>query len=125
MSSSSGSRAAYLDASALYRRRKREDLRKLRFHDLRHTFGTTMVVARPGRRPVERLIIDAGRLIPIERGQTIPPETLPDDADIAIAAITASEPVVGVELPMASAKRPGNASVDAMPLATFDVDDSP
>jgi integrase len=37
----------YLDASALYRRYKavlkRAGLRNLRFHDLRHTFGTRMI----------------------------------------------------------------------------------
>jgi len=37
----------YLDASALYRRYKlalrRAGLRDLRFHDLRHTFGTTVI----------------------------------------------------------------------------------
>ena len=45
-SSSPASPAAHLDASALYRRfvgaARRADLRRLRFHDLRHTFGTTM-----------------------------------------------------------------------------------
>ena len=41
-----GTTGAYLDASALYRRfmaaARRAELRRLRFHDLRHTFGTTM-----------------------------------------------------------------------------------
>ena len=41
-----GVTGAYLDASALYRRfiaaARRAELRRLRFHDLRHTFGTTM-----------------------------------------------------------------------------------
>jgi integrase len=42
-----GSHGAYLDASALYRRYKaalvRAGLRDLRFHDLRHTFGTQVI----------------------------------------------------------------------------------
>jgi integrase len=42
-----GSGGGYLDASALYRRYKialrAAGLRSLRFHDLRHTFGTTVV----------------------------------------------------------------------------------
>jgi integrase len=41
-----GITGAYLDASAPYRRfmaaARRAELRRLRFHDLRHTFGTTM-----------------------------------------------------------------------------------
>src|SRR3954451_20264408 len=41
-----GMTGGYLDASALYRRfvaaAQRAGLRRLRFHDLRHTFGTTM-----------------------------------------------------------------------------------
>jgi integrase len=41
-----GVTGSYLDASALYRRfvaaARRAELRRLRFHDLRHTFGTTM-----------------------------------------------------------------------------------
>jgi len=69
---------------------------------------------------VERLIVDTGVLIAIERGQTIPPETLPDDADIAIAAITASELLVGVELADGTRRAARKASVDAI-LATFDV----
>jgi integrase len=42
-----GQDGGYLDGSALYRRYKlalrRADLRDLRFHDLRHTFGTTVI----------------------------------------------------------------------------------
>jgi tRNA(fMet)-specific endonuclease VapC len=69
---------------------------------------------------VERLIVDTGVLIAIERGQTIAAETLPDDADIAIAAITASELLVGVELADGERRAARKASVDAI-LATFDV----
>jgi integrase len=46
----------YLDASALYRRYKIAlkcaDLRELRFHDLRHTIGTTMIRNASIGRPV-------------------------------------------------------------------------
>jgi tRNA(fMet)-specific endonuclease VapC len=59
-------------------------------------------------------------LIALERGHTIPPETLPDDTDIAIAAITASELLVGVELAGDKHRAARKASVDAI-LATFDV----
>ena len=42
-----GIAGTYLDASALYRRYKtalgRAGLRDLRFHDLRHTFGTQVI----------------------------------------------------------------------------------
>jgi integrase len=42
-----GAAGGYLDASALYRRYKaalgRAGLRDLRFHDLRHTFGTQVI----------------------------------------------------------------------------------
>ncbi|HEY6890213.1 MAG TPA: hypothetical protein VI300_20585 [Solirubrobacter sp.] len=59
-------------------------------------------------------------LIAIERGHQIDTSLPPDDADIAIAAITASELLVGVELADAS-RLPARAStVDAI-LATFDV----
>jgi integrase len=44
-----GIAGTYLDASALYRRYKtalvRAGLRDLRFHDLRHTFGTHMAAS--------------------------------------------------------------------------------
>jgi tRNA(fMet)-specific endonuclease VapC len=47
---------------------------------------------------VERLILDAGALIALERGHSDRLDVLPDDADVAISAITASELLVGVEL---------------------------
>ena len=37
---------------------------------------------------MERLILDTGVLVALERGQEIPADVLPDDADIVIAAIT-------------------------------------
>jgi integrase len=52
-----GDAGAYLDASALRRRYdralKRADLRPLRFHDLRHTFGTRMIARADIRRVQE------------------------------------------------------------------------
>jgi predicted nucleic acid-binding protein len=47
---------------------------------------------------VERLIVDTRVLVAIERGRQIDKSLLADDADIALAAITASELLVGVEL---------------------------
>ena len=47
---------------------------------------------------MERLILDTGALIALERGEADRADVLPDDADVAIGAITASELLVGVEL---------------------------
>lgn len=47
---------------------------------------------------MERLILDTGALIALERGHIGRTDVLPDDADIAISALTASELLVGVEL---------------------------
>jgi tRNA(fMet)-specific endonuclease VapC len=47
---------------------------------------------------VERLILDTSALIALERGRAEPSDMLPDDADVAICAVTASELLVGVEL---------------------------
>jgi tRNA(fMet)-specific endonuclease VapC len=44
------------------------------------------------------LILDTGVVIALERGDAGRAEVLPDDADVAISAITASELLVGVEL---------------------------
>jgi tRNA(fMet)-specific endonuclease VapC len=46
---------------------------------------------------VARLILDTGALIALERGNP-PDDPLLDDDDVAIAAVTASELLVGVEL---------------------------
>jgi tRNA(fMet)-specific endonuclease VapC len=69
---------------------------------------------------VDRLILDTGVLVAVERGHKIPADILPDDAEIAIAAITASELLVGVELADDSRRASRQATVDAI-LATFDV----
>jgi tRNA(fMet)-specific endonuclease VapC len=47
---------------------------------------------------VERLIIDTGALIAIERGHAADSDVLPDSSDVAISAVTASELLAGVEL---------------------------
>jgi tRNA(fMet)-specific endonuclease VapC len=47
---------------------------------------------------VERLILDTGALIALERGTADPADVLPADADVAISAMTAAELLVGVEL---------------------------
>jgi tRNA(fMet)-specific endonuclease VapC len=69
---------------------------------------------------VERLIVDTAVLIALERGQQITPGFLPDDADIVIAAITASELLVGVEL-ADQRRRPARQAMVNSILATFDV----
>lgn len=45
-----------------------------------------------------RLILDTGALVALERTDADDDELLGDDADVAIAAITAAELLVGVEL---------------------------
>lgn len=47
---------------------------------------------------MDRLILDSGAVIALERGNARRSELLPDDADVAISAVTASELLVGVEL---------------------------
>jgi tRNA(fMet)-specific endonuclease VapC len=47
---------------------------------------------------VERLILDTGALIALERGAAETSDVLPDDADVAICAITVAELLAGVEL---------------------------
>jgi tRNA(fMet)-specific endonuclease VapC len=47
---------------------------------------------------VERLILDSGALIALERGHATNADVLPEDADVAISAVTAAELLVGVEL---------------------------
>lgn len=68
---------------------------------------------------MERLIVDTGVLVAIERGTTIAPDVIPDDADIAVAAITAAELLVGVELADEHRRATRGATVEAI-LQTFD-----
>lgn len=69
---------------------------------------------------MDRLILDTGVLVALERGQEIPADVLPDGADIVIAAITASELLVGVELADSQRRATRQATVDAI-LSAFDV----
>lgn len=69
---------------------------------------------------MERLILDTGVLVALERRGELPDHILPEDADIAIAAITASELLVGVELADQQRHAARKATVDAI-LDTFDV----
>lgn len=66
---------------------------------------------------MDRLILDTGVLIALERGRIPTPSR---DDDLAIAAITASELLVGVELADA-ARRPARADAVEAILATFAV----
>jgi tRNA(fMet)-specific endonuclease VapC len=69
---------------------------------------------------VDRLILDTGVLVALERGQQIPLDVMPDDSDIVIAAITASELLAGVELADSPRRAARRATVDAV-LDAFDV----
>ena len=69
---------------------------------------------------MDRLILDTGVLVALERGRQIPVDVLPDDSDIVIAAITASELLVGVELADSPRRAARQATVDAV-LDAFDV----
>jgi tRNA(fMet)-specific endonuclease VapC len=75
---------------------------------------------------VDRLILDTGALIALERGDASRLKVLPDDADVAISAITASELLVGVEL--ADGKRRQTRSelvegvIDRVEVIAFDVE---
>lgn len=68
---------------------------------------------------MERLIVDTGVLVALERGR-VSPDALPDDADIAIAAITASELLVGVQLADEQRRSMRAATVDAI-LGAFEI----
>lgn len=69
---------------------------------------------------MDRLILDTGVLVALERGREIPADVLPDDADIVIAAITASELLVGVALADNRRRATRQATVDAI-VDAFDV----
>lgn len=69
---------------------------------------------------MDRLILDTGVLVALGRGQDIPFDVLPEDADIVIAAITVSELLVGVELADSPHRATRQAKVDAI-LVAFDI----
>ncbi len=69
---------------------------------------------------MERLILDTGVLVRLERQTTVPAGVIADDADLAIAAITASELLVAVELADGARRERRAATVRAI-LETFDI----
>ena len=69
-----------------------------------------------------RLILDTGILVRAERGRARVDRALRDDDDVAIAAITAAELLVGVELADAR-RRPDRAAYVDDVLATVPVED--
>ncbi len=69
---------------------------------------------------MDRLILDTGVFVAVERGRSISAEVMPDDADIAMAATTAAELLVGVELADGARRAAREATVDAL-LQAFDV----
>jgi tRNA(fMet)-specific endonuclease VapC len=74
---------------------------------------------------VERLIIDTGVLVALERGGIPVADTISDDADLALAAVTAAELLVGVELANDERRPRRSASVEsvlaAIPVIPYDV----
>lgn len=74
---------------------------------------------------MERLIVDTGVLVALERGQALAARALPDDADLAVAAVTAAELLVGVELADETRRDARERSVDALlaavPVLPYDL----
>lgn len=68
---------------------------------------------------MERVIVDTGVLVSLERGR-IDTDVMPDDADVAIAVITASELLVGVELAEARHEPARSATVEAV-ISSFEI----
>lgn len=75
---------------------------------------------------MERLILDTGVLIALERGLTDAGGVLSDDADVAISSVTAAELLLGVELADATRYEQRRASVaeilDGVEILPFDLD---
>jgi tRNA(fMet)-specific endonuclease VapC len=73
-----------------------------------------------------RLILDTAVLITAERGSTPLVDLLEDDDDVAIAAITAAELLVGVELADATHRKAREAFVGdvlgAIPVEEYDLE---
>ena len=72
-----------------------------------------------------RLILDTGALVALERTDAGQDEILGDDADVAVAAITAAELLVGVEL-ADDTHRPGrevfvDGVLDRVQIIAFDL----
>lgn len=74
---------------------------------------------------MERLIVDTGVLVALERGGTPLADTIPDDADLALAAVTAAELLVGVEFADDQRRPRRMASVEGMlagiPVIPYDL----
>jgi tRNA(fMet)-specific endonuclease VapC len=74
---------------------------------------------------VERLIVGTGVLVALERGGAPLAATIPDDADLAVAAITAAELLVGVELADDQRRPQRRASVEGVlariPVIPYDL----
>lgn len=75
---------------------------------------------------MERLILDTTVLINAERAAGAPLDAIGDDDDVAIAAITAAELLVGVELADESRREQRRAFVaavlEAIPVESYDLD---
>ena len=74
-----------------------------------------------GGAALDRLILDTTILIGAERQRNVLDELIGDDDDVAIAAITAAELLVGVELADEGRRRPRQRFVEAV-LSTVPVD---
>lgn len=74
---------------------------------------------------MERLILDTAALVAAERGRTPLDALIGDEDDVAIAAITAAELLVGVELADRRRRRTRSAFVeailDAIPVEPYDI----
>jgi len=74
---------------------------------------------------VERLIVDTGVLVALERGRPSAATAVPEDADLAVAAITAAELLVGVELADEERRERRSALVETLlanvPLIPYDL----
>jgi len=74
---------------------------------------------------VERLILDTTVLVSVERTASSLDAVIDDEDDVAIAAITAAELLVGVELAGAEHKEPRRGLVDdilsAIPIEPYDL----
>jgi integrase len=91
-----GAAGSYLDASALSRRYKaalgRAELRSLRFHDLRHTFGTRMIAKADPRRVQEWM----GHADVATTMKYLHYVERPDEAELVAAAFAPVAPDVGI-----------------------------
>jgi integrase len=94
-----GVTGSYLDASALSRRYKaalrRAALRPLRFHDLRHTFGTRMIAKADIRRVQEWM----GHADVATTQKYLHYVERPDEAELVAAAFAIESPASGPRRP--------------------------